>query len=299
MRKSEVKPAVSFIIPCFRSLRTIGFTIESILAQETSTPFEVLVVDSSPTSIKDWIRTHFRSVQVIRSEKRLIPSKARNLGAQTAQADTLAFVDADAVLEPNWLELLLPRISHDPEVSVIGGAIKNANPNSFASKVLHWVEFSEFDQSQNPGFREFISSSNLLVRKSDFEAAGRFDERFEMAEDLLFSTHFPGTVYFDSTTGISHQCRSSWKEVKSHLRALGYWSGRLRAGYPLRGSWLVRYPLLCFLLPVYRSWKILTRVSKSEYTGRLTILAHTPLIFAALVFWSHGFYQGLKGTLKD
>src|SRR6476620_7911729 len=80
--------------------------LESLLSQECSERFEVVIVDNgstdeTPELIKEWCsqHTHFRSVL----ESRIGLSSAKNAGARSAQGHLLVFTDDDVLLEPHWL----------------------------------------------------------------------------------------------------------------------------------------------------------------------------------------------------
>ena len=292
--------SVSFVVPCYRNLRTIGFTLRSILSQEDCPASEVSVIDSSEDSVADWLRARFPAVRLIRPDGRLWAGAARNLGAARARGEFLAFVDADAVLRPNWFRTLRDRLTSAETTRVVGGSVENANPDTQASRILHWSEFSEFLPGSRSGFRTFLSSSNLLLRRADFVQTEGFPEHLPASEDRLFLSHLlerPGSrAYWEGSTGIFHYHRSRWSEVRAHLYHLGYWGGRVRAeDATLRGGQLIDAPSAALLLPLYRTPLVALRVCRAQPRRIPAVLALTPLIFVALSSWAYGFRNGLKG----
>ena len=103
-------PDISFVVPSYRSDSTIELTLGSILGQESSLSYEIVVVDSSPGGLPAALETRYSELQVVQSPHRLWPGAARNLGAGRARGRWLAFVDADAVVERNWLECLYGKL---------------------------------------------------------------------------------------------------------------------------------------------------------------------------------------------
>lgn len=285
---------VAFIIPCYQSLRTVGFTLKSIFRQVTDLSFQVLVVDSSGRPVSDWFRLEYPSVRVLASARRLFPGAARNLGVRHSQAPYLAFLDADTVADPHWLQTVYQRC-RQPGVRVVGGAVANGNPVSTASRSLYWLEFSEFLPGLASGFRRMLSSSNLFLSREVFDAAGGFDEGMAMAEDLLFSERIGQGLYFESDAQVRHHHRTRWSEVLLHLKQLGYWSGRYRRAGTGTGSFLRRIPLLSLALPCVRFPRLARRVFQSQTREGLSFLAHTPWIWIGLAGWSWGFYRGIRG----
>jgi len=290
---SEV-PDVTFVVPCFKSRDTIGNTLNGIYAQNTELTFEVIVIESSQDSTKEWLQTVFPRVDILASQVRLSPGAARNLGAKHARGSFLAFLDADTAPAADWLERLLNKMNSTPEIRVTGGAVDIGNPESLSARILHWIEFSEFVKGTPSGLRSHLSSSNLLVRKLDFLEAGGFDESFVMAEDLLLSRSFPGALFFEGSTSIGHYYRSTWSRVVGHLNRLGFWSGQLRGAVNTNGSILKWFPPASFLLPPFRTVLVIWRVWRSNRVAGLQAFAHSPLILAALFHWAAGFYRGLK-----
>lgn len=287
-------PDVCFVIPSYQSRATIRATLDSIGKQETDKSLEVLVVDSSPDDTADWLRGLYPEIHVLKSEQRLFPGGARNRGARCTDAQFLAFLDADAIAAPDWLNRLLGRLSRQSGASLIGGAVVNANPDSVPSQILYWIEFSEYLSGLPSGSRLALSSSNLLVRREEFLRAGGFEEFYAMAEDMVLCRNWRQGLFFESQATILHRHRSNWSDVRKHLHALGYWSGRYRANHQTTGSWLRRVPLLCFGLPLIRAPRIIARVLRSNWREGAGALVLLPLLVWGLFVWSEGFNRGLR-----
>lgn len=284
---------ISFIIPSYRARPTIGATLRSIASQKTGHHVDTIVVDSSEDETAQWIQNNYPGTRLIHSNTRLFPGAARNRGAAHSDAEYFVFLDADAEADPDWLETLHAKLVANPQIRAVGGAVANANPPSAASRVLHWIEFSEFLPGLPPGFCRSLSSSNLLIRRDDFLSRGGFNEEFAMAEDLIFSRQFKGELYFESSTHVGHYHRSSWPAVFEHLRNLGYWSGRYRRTYEVSGSSLSHAPFLAFGLPLFRLIKIVGRVYRHDPKEGVFGTLYIPLLLTGLCVWSSGFYRGL------
>ena len=134
------------------------------------------------------------------------------------------------------------------------------------------------------------------MSRDDFLAAGGFDEDYFMAEDLLLSRAFRGSLYYEGVTKVHHIFRSGWKRVSTHLKKLGYWSGRLRGEFEVSGSWLKSAPVLGLLLPPIRAVLIVARVGRANPRAGIRAFVYSPLIVAALIKWSSGLYLGLRNS---
>ena len=111
------------------------------ISQLQYSPFEVIVV-SDPDGIK-------AAEQMIFAETlKLIPfdepniSAARNLGLENAAGEIIAYIDDDAVPEPQWLRhLVTPALQSD--VAAMGGFVRGRNGISFQWKARSIDEFGE------------------------------------------------------------------------------------------------------------------------------------------------------------
>ncbi|MGW8180726.1 MAG: hypothetical protein ACWGQW_18490, partial [bacterium] len=97
---------------------------------------------------------------------------------------------------------------------------------------------------------------------------------------------------------IAHYYRTTWNEAVSHLRKLGYWSGRFRSSVETRGSFLRFAPLASLALPPVRTILIVFRLWRKHLSLGLQSLVHSPFIMAALFYWALGFRRGLQERQK-
>lgn len=88
---------------------------------QTYPAFDVLVVDSAPSDpVSDLC---FRRGIAYSREPTPGLSRARNVGARMAGGELIAYIDDDAVPEPEWLEALA-RGFDDPDVAAVTGRIR-------------------------------------------------------------------------------------------------------------------------------------------------------------------------------
>lgn len=114
-------PRTSVVIPCFDSLRWLPETLRSVLDQ-TDGDLEVVVVDDGGT---DDLAGFVRSVgddrvRLVRQDNAGV-SAARNRGLDEARGSLVLFLDADDLLEPRAVELLVARFDREPEVGLVYG----------------------------------------------------------------------------------------------------------------------------------------------------------------------------------
>ena len=104
-------------MPCYNSAHIIGKTIDN-LYQQTFKNFELIVVDdgSSDNSIQilQEIAKHYKNISII-SQQNKGPGPARNRGLQAAKGNLIAFLDSDDSWHPEFLEILLQKLTENPD----------------------------------------------------------------------------------------------------------------------------------------------------------------------------------------
>jgi glycosyltransferase involved in cell wall biosynthesis len=116
---------VSAVIPCFRSSATLARALDSIAAQ-TRPPEETLLVDdgndAGEAAALQAIAGRFAPIgaRVIRLQQNRGPGSARNAGWAEARAPLVAFLDADDAWHPRKLELQVPLLLAQPELTLCG-----------------------------------------------------------------------------------------------------------------------------------------------------------------------------------
>jgi glycosyltransferase involved in cell wall biosynthesis len=97
---------VSVVIPAYNAAATINATVESVLAQ-TAAPDEILAMDDGSTDDTFRHLEAFQSrIKVFRQSNHGV-AHARNVLCEQARGDVIAFLDADDVWHPNYLQTQL------------------------------------------------------------------------------------------------------------------------------------------------------------------------------------------------
>jgi glycosyltransferase involved in cell wall biosynthesis len=118
-RAPDGHPFVSVIVPVRDGESTIADCLDAILATDyPEDRREILAVDNGST---DGTATLIQSrpVRYLREERRGV-SNTRNRGIAESRGEILDFVDADCIVEPQWLTELV-RPFEDPEVGSVAG----------------------------------------------------------------------------------------------------------------------------------------------------------------------------------
>ncbi len=94
----------------------------SSVRQQTLTPTEIIVVIDHNPALLQQAQEQLVDVVVVENRETRGLSGARNSGIALAKSEYIAFLDDDAVAQPDWLMLLCQELA-DPRVLGCGGAV--------------------------------------------------------------------------------------------------------------------------------------------------------------------------------
>ena len=285
---------VSVIVPSYNSFSTVSYTLASLFEQQPASLLkEVLVVDSSDDGATGpFLETvKHEKLRVVRLPEKTMPALARNLGAQQASGEVLAFIDSDAYAELDWLEKIVSAYQRGCRVG--GGAIllppeQRARPLALAQ---YFLQFSEF-MGHAHGRVRFVPSCNVFCEKKLFDEVGGFPE-VRAAEDVLFGARVESLAafHFDPAIRVRHIFSETWKRYRTNQTLLGEYALAHRRLNPK--SWLHRGPAPLLLLPVFapvKLFRIASRVCRSgDKELRRAFFRHLPLLLIGLFFLTCGF----------
>ena len=170
---------ISVVVPVLDGLPWLEEQLAALCAQECPQPWEIVVADNGSTdgtveAARSWVE-HCANLRVVDASARAGPAAARNIGAQAAAGELLAFCDADDVVRPDWLGSIARCLA---EADVVGGEFDMASLNG------GWPAVPAPPATWQMGFLPAGLSSNLGVRRSAFEEAGGFSEDLRVGEDV-------------------------------------------------------------------------------------------------------------------
>lgn len=167
---------ISVIIPLYNGEQTIKDTLIS-LEKQSFQDFEVIIVNDGSTDNSERIVAEFlkksggkRSYFVFNQKNKGAPA-ARNRGFEKSRGEFLLFCDADAVLVPEALEIMMTELLKSPEASYVYSSF------NWGKKLFKLEEFSPERLRKSP----YIHSMSL-IRRVDFPSSG-WDESIRKFQD--------------------------------------------------------------------------------------------------------------------
>ncbi|WP_406693482.1 glycosyltransferase family A protein [Singulisphaera sp. Ch08] len=185
------RPPLSVVIPVHNG----GLDFERCLRrlrESDQAEFELIVVDDGSTDNSATLAESYGAL-VVRHETALGPAAARNLGAHTATASIIFFLDADVAVHRQTLSRAVRRFEADPGLVALFGSYDDAPTHpglisQFRNLLHHFVhQQGEFVAEARPA-RTFWTGCGA-IRRQAFLDLGGFDPhlyRRPAIEDIEF-----------------------------------------------------------------------------------------------------------------
>ncbi|MFH1519954.1 MAG: glycosyltransferase [Candidatus Omnitrophota bacterium] len=167
------------------------------------------------------------------------PPKKRDIGAEAASGDILAFLDDDTYPTKTWLKEAAKIFNEDTVIGCVCGPAITPKSDSILQKGSGLVYTSPL-VSGNYGFRYIpgkrrevrdFPSCNFLIKKDLFFAVGGFDKPFWPGEDTFLCLKVLGagkTMVYSPKVLAFHHRRSLFKghldQIKSYALHRGYFA---------------------------------------------------------------------------
>ncbi len=208
-------PAVAIIVPCYNEERTVGKTIESLLALDyPQERLEIVVVDDGSTdgTYKAAAQYRKRGVALLRKENGG-KHTALNLALKRTKAEFVGALDADSTVEPDALRKIISRFT-GPDIMAVTpsmkirdekGVLRRIQSVEFTMGILLRRVFADLgSQHVTPGpftiYRRAFFEKHGYYREAhrteDIEVALRIQShhyQIENATDAYVYTHGPNT----------------------------------------------------------------------------------------------------------
>jgi glycosyltransferase involved in cell wall biosynthesis len=182
----STEPSISVIIPTFGRPEQLERCLEAV-SRQTWKNFDVIVVDNSAGNEATRKIAQSHGARYV-SEPRRGLCRARNRGALVSSADIVAYLDDDAVPEPDWLQGFVKAFENERVMGVSGRTVPLAI-ESDAEKLYASVRGSAYNRPKPlvvdrgtpnwfgiAGFGGIGPGCNMALRRTAFEFWPGFHE---------------------------------------------------------------------------------------------------------------------------
>ena len=223
---------ISVLIPVCNGAKTLDATLNSVLGQ-TVPPDEVLVLDDGSTDDTAVIvRAHGERVTLLQQENKGV-AQTRNALCQQAQGDLLAFVDADDLWHPQYLEVQRKLYLDFPNaVAFFTGHVNFPGYGAYewdkritdSTQDIELIDPLDFLERYNRATGPFASMSYCCVPRSVLKAIGPEPFRVTSVDDSYLFTLLPlcGSVVYASAPLVAYRVTSDAQSV-NRLKIYSRW----------------------------------------------------------------------------
>jgi len=238
---------LTVIIPtCDRGER-LPIAVDSVLHQ-TDPPVRVIIVDNGVAA--NTCRFADGRCEIVRTDPRVGPGKARNIGAVRASTDYIAFLDDDDYWHPSYVERTMARFRSETAIDVVLGRVNRRRRDGVERRYKLFPEDVEAQREvffRNPGF----GGQNITIRRTLFLSIGGFDDRMPASEDRDLAARLlrAGAMIrvasdavavlcdHDEVRARQRQLRGNAMFIRKHWRQMR-WNERVAACRTLAKRWL-------------------------------------------------------------
>jgi glycosyltransferase involved in cell wall biosynthesis len=179
-------PFFSVIIPLFNKENFIEDTLKSVLNQ-SYIDFEVIIVNDGSTDNSTQIISKFTDSRIrVFTKENYGAAAARNYGIEKSQSNYISFIDADDYWYPTFLQEMLEKINHFPDIKVFSAAIeietsKTIFPAHYSIKKTDDYEIVNYFSASTK--ETVICTSCAVFNNVVFEDVGNFDTQIKSGQD--------------------------------------------------------------------------------------------------------------------
>lgn len=175
---------VSIIIPCKNEEAYIGKLLDSLVLQNLTNIYEIIIADAGSTdstlSIIQNYKDKLHNLKVIDGG---LPSVGRNLGAMASEGSILLFIDADAYFKDKNIIKHSFRKFRKKKLELLG-CLLNIEHNFFVRLIYFFcngiIRMSKLD-------KPFVVGTYFMINRDKFFELGGFDEELMHCEDYFLS----------------------------------------------------------------------------------------------------------------
>ncbi|HEV8679769.1 MAG TPA: glycosyltransferase, partial [Stellaceae bacterium] len=285
-------PRVSVVVCAYNAERTMEACLASLETLDYP-DYEVVVVNDGSTDRTLEISEGFPYCRII-SQPNMGLSVARNVGAEAATGEIVAYTDSDCVADPDWLTYLVARMEA-AGLSACGGPNFPPPEESLVPAAVAVSPGGPTHVLISDEVAEHIAGCNMAFRREVLLALGGFDPQYRAAgDDVDICWRFQDagrTIGFSPAAVVWHFRRNTVRAYINQQRGYGKAEALVYAKHPFRfnlfgqAKWLGRIygdlsaALLLSRKPVIYSGVFGRGLFQTMYEPPSSLTALLPLTF--------------------
>jgi glycosyltransferase involved in cell wall biosynthesis len=252
--------------------------VESVLRQQVTGPFEVIVVDLDVTPESRSLAGSDSRVRIVPMPPTTIFGEARAHAVRLAGAPVIAFLEEHCVAHPGWAAALLS--AHRGPWACVGSAVSSMNPGVGWSDAVYLLGYSQWIPPVASGEVPAAAAHNSSYKTDCLQPLVDRLPLLLLLEPLLQAELLRQghRIYLEPAAGFDHQNETGMRS----LRAFYWWNrclGRVRwQGLPKLGFRKIAYTCLSPMAPWVRALRDLLRLTRRNRPVALRYLNHLPRI---------------------
>src|SRR5947209_734107 len=285
-------PRVSVVVCSYNAERTMEACLASLEALDYP-DYEVIVVNDGSTDRTLEIAERFPFCRIISQPNKGL-SVARNVGAEAASGEIVAYTDSDCVADPDWLTYLVAKMETS-NLAACGGPNFPPPEDSLVPAAVAVSPGGPTHVLISDEIAEHIAGCNMAFRRDALLALGGFDPVYRAAgDDVDICWRFQDAghaIGFSAAAIVWHYRRNTVKAYLNQQRGYGKAEALVYAKHPFRfnlfgqAKWLGRIygdlsaALLLSRKPVIYSGTFGRGLFQTMYEPPSSLTAVLPLTF--------------------
>lgn len=261
---------ISVIIPVYNDPDGLDDTLNALVSQSCpSEKYEIIVVDNdsddhTPEVAASYANEHTNVTRLIEDQVQSSYA-ARNTGIEHSNGDILAFLDADVIVERDWLSSAVTALQ-ERELDYMGCNVQVVVPDSSKTLAAKYNQRNDFPVERFIEEDHFAPTVCLFVRKKVIDNIGKFDSKLISGGDMEFGNRVHDSGYnlgYEPSITVYHPARFSFRAILKKSFRVGVGSAQLGYQYP------ERYGQLSVINPIILAARLTRQLYRNIQKNRL------------------------------